>query len=42
MKKIYNAPEAIEVLLNAQDVITTSASYDVKVEESGDGMSAKW
>ena len=42
MKKIYNAPEALELVLNTQDVITASAGYDVKVEESGDGMSAKW
>ena len=42
MKKIYNAPEATEILLTAQDVITASVNYDVKVEESGDGLSAKW
>ena len=40
MKKIYNAPEAVEVVLNAQDVITTSST--VSVETSGDGMSAEW
>ena len=40
MKKIYNAPQALEIPLNSQDVIT--ASVTVKVEESGDGMSATW
>ena len=40
MKKIYNAPQALEIPLNSQDVIT--ASLEVKVEESGDGMSATW
>ena len=42
MKKTYNAPEAVEIVMSTKDVITTSASYDVKVEESGDGMCAKW
>ena len=42
MKKIYNAPEALEVLLNAQDVITASEGSNVIVENSGDGMSAEW
>ena len=41
MKKIYNAPEALEILLNSQDVITASPN-EVKVEQSGDGMSATW
>ena len=42
MKKIYNAPEALEVLLNAQDVITASTGNNVIVETEGDGMSAEW
>ena len=42
MKKIYNAPEAVEVILNAQDVITASTGNMSVVEEPGDGMSATW
>ena len=40
MKKIYNAPEAIEVLFDSQDVITVSG--EMKGESSGDGMTAEW
>ena len=38
MKKIYNAPEAIEVVLNAQDVITSS----IVTADSGDGIYDDW
>ena len=41
MKKIYNAPEAVEVVLNVQDVITASTGNVIIVPE-GDGMSAEW
>ena len=41
MKKIYNAPEALEILVDTQDVITASG-YNIKTEESGEGMSSKW
>ena len=39
MKKIYNAPEANEILLTAQDVITAS---QVSAKDSGDGLSEDW
>lgn len=43
MKKIYNAPEALEILLDTQDVITASAGNNVIVDTNpGDGMSAEW
>ena len=45
MKKIYNAPEALEILLNDQDVITSSFGENgsnVVVESEGDGVSATW
>ena len=41
MKKIYNAPEALEILLNAQDVITSSYS-NVAVVPEGPGVEAEW
>ena len=41
MKKIYNAPEAVEILLDTQDVITASTG-DVIIVPEGDGMSAEW
>ena len=43
MKKIYNAPEALEVLLNAQDVITASTGSNIIVDDTpGDGVQAEW
>lgn len=39
MKKIYNAPEANEMLIKTQDVITAS---QVSAEATGDGISADW
>lgn len=39
MKKIYNAPEANEILLTAKDVITAS---QVSAASTGDGISADW
>lgn len=41
MKKIYNAPEAIEVLFDSQDVITVSGE-GMGIVGSGDGMTAEW
>ena len=41
MKKTYNAPEAVEVLFDTQDVITTS-NNSIGVESSGDGMNVDW
>ena len=42
MKQIYNAPEALEVLLNAQDVITASLGSNVVVAPEGPGVEAEW
>ena len=45
MKKIYNAPEALEILLNTQDVITASPDgngSNVVVAPEGDGVEAEW
>lgn len=39
MKKIYNAPEAIEIILDAQDVITASP---IVTADSGDGIYDDW
>ena len=42
MKKIYNSPEALEVISNTQDLITASTGNMSVVEGEGDGMSATW